>query len=192
MWLGPTRRVSTQPRQLEARHDRRGARRDRGSSHRGCRRRADIGHLPDTGDSGSGQPLVVLLHGLPGPGVSAAANWRPVIPALAQSRRVIAPDQLGFAGTASGEKHIYGRAAWTDHALALLDTLGVTEVDVIGNSMGGAVALSMAAARPATVRRIVLMGTMGVAMALPPGLDTIWSYSPGVEAMREVIGAVRL
>ena len=32
------------------------------------------------------------------------------------------------------------------------------------------------------------MGTMGVAMALPPGLATIWSYRPGVEAMREVIG----
>jgi pimeloyl-ACP methyl ester carboxylesterase len=151
----------------------------------------DVGGVPtsviDTGDSGSGQPPVLLLHGS-GPGVSAAANWRPVIPALAQSRRVIAPDQLGFAGTASGEKRAFGRAAWTDHALALLDTLGVTEVDVIGNSMGGAIALSMAAARPASVRRIVLMGTMGVAMALPPGLDTIWSYSPGVEAMREVIG----
>ena len=54
--------------------------------------------------------------------------------------------------------------------------------------MGGAIALSMAAARPAAIRRIVLMGTMGVAMALPPGLDTVWSYRPGVEAMREMIG----
>ena len=35
--------------------------------------------------------------------------------------------------------------------------------------MGGAIALSLAAARPAAVRRIVLMGSMGVAMALPPG-----------------------
>src|SRR6202044_3320396 len=105
-----------------------------------------------------------------------------------QDRRVIALDQLGFGGTATGEPRTYGRAAWTVHALALLDTLGVGTVDVIGNSMGGAVALSLAAARPAAVRRIVLMGSMGVAMALPSGLNTVWGCSPGVEQMREVIG----
>jgi pimeloyl-ACP methyl ester carboxylesterase len=64
----------------------------------------------------------------------------------------------------------------------------VGTVDVIGNSMGEAIALSVAAARPAVVRRIVLMGSMGVAMALPPGLDTVWGYTPGVEQMRQVIG----
>ena len=141
----------------------------------------------DTGETGSGLPPVLLLHGS-GPGVSAAANWRAVLPALRGGRRVIAPDQLGFGGTATGEPRTFGREAWTGHALALLDTLGVGQVDVIGNSMGGAVALSMAAARPSAVRRLVLMGTMGVAMPLPAGLDTVWGYTPGVEAMREVIG----
>jgi 2-hydroxymuconate-semialdehyde hydrolase len=141
----------------------------------------------DTGDVGGDLPPLLLLHGS-GPGVSAAANWRPVIPALRQHRRVIAPDQLGFGGTATGQKHTYGRAPWTDHAFALLETLGVETVDVIGNSMGGAIALSMAVARPSAVRRVVLMGTMGVSMALPPGLNTVWAYEPSVEAMREVIG----
>jgi 2-hydroxymuconate-semialdehyde hydrolase len=141
----------------------------------------------DTGPADTGLPPVLLLHGS-GPGVSAAANWRPVIPALAAQRRVIAPDQLGFGRTATGSKDSHGRVAWTDHALALLDALGVAQVDVIGNSMGGAIALSMAAARPAAVRRIVLMGTMGVAMALPPGLETVWAYAPSAEAMREIIG----
>jgi pimeloyl-ACP methyl ester carboxylesterase len=141
----------------------------------------------DTGDPAAGQLPVLLLHGS-GPGVSAAANWRPVIPALREQRRVIAPDQLGFGATATGDKHSYGRAAWTDHALSLLDELGIEQCDVIGNSMGGAIALSLAVARPAAIRRIVLMGTMGIAMPLPSGLATIWSYRPGVEAMREVIG----
>ena len=140
----------------------------------------------DSGDPGGSLPPVLLLHGS-GPGVSAAANWRAVIPALSAGRRVIAPDQLGFGGTATGEPRTYGRAAWTKHALALLDTLGVDTVDVIGNSMGGAIALSMAVARPVAVRRIVLMGTMGVAMALPPGLDAVWGYRPSVEGMRAVI-----
>jgi 2-hydroxymuconate-semialdehyde hydrolase len=143
--------------------------------------------LLDTGETGSGLPPVLLLHGS-GPGVSAAANWRAVLPALRAGRRVIAPDQLGFGGTATGESRTFGRAAWTGHALALLDALGVDQVDVIGNSMGGAVALSMAVARPSAVRRVVLMGTMGVAMALPAGLDAVWGYTPSVEGMREVIG----
>ena len=132
-------------------------------------------------------PPVLLLHGS-GPGVTAAANWRPVIPALSADRRVIAPDQLGFGGTATGEPRSHGRAAWTEHALALLDTLGLGTVDVIGNSMGGAIALAMAVARPGAVRRIVTMGSMGVAMALPYGLNEVWGYTPGTAQMRHIIG----
>jgi 2-hydroxymuconate-semialdehyde hydrolase len=120
--------------------------------------------------------------------VTALANWRPIIPALSADRRVVAPDQLGFGGTATGEPRTYGRAEWTEHALALLDTLGLGTVDIIGNSMGGAIALSIAAARPHAVRRIVTMGSMGVAMALPYGLNEIWGYTPGTEQMRHVIG----
>jgi pimeloyl-ACP methyl ester carboxylesterase len=154
--------------------------------------RLDVGGVPtaviDTGTpDGPVAPPVVMLHGS-GPGVTAAANWRPIIPAISATRRVIAPDQLGFGGTADGARRTYGRTAWTEHALALLDTLGIGTVDIIGNSMGGAVALSIAAARPAAVRRLVLMGSMGVAMALPDGLNTVWGYTPGVEQMREVIG----
>ena len=78
---------------------------------------------PATPADPDGPPPVLLLHGS-GPGVTALANWRPVIPALSAARRVIAPDQLGFGGTATGEPRAFGRAAWTEHALALLDTLG--------------------------------------------------------------------
>ena len=141
----------------------------------------------DTGTpEGAAAPPALLLHGS-GPGVTAIANWRAVIPALAADRRVIAPDQLGFGGTATGERRTYGRTAWTHHALALLDTLGIGTVDIVGNSMGGAIGLSIAAARPQAVRRLVLMGSVGVAMALPPGLDRVWGYTPGIEQMRQVI-----
>lgn len=131
-------------------------------------------------------PPVLLLHGS-GPGVTASANWRPIIPALAADRRVVAPDQLGFGRTATGERRTYGRTAWTEHALAVLDTLGIGTVDIVGNSMGGAIGLSIAVARPQAVRRLVLMGSVGVAMALPPGLDRVWGYTPGIEQMRQVI-----
>jgi pimeloyl-ACP methyl ester carboxylesterase len=93
----------------------------------------------DTGPvAGAAASPVLLLHGS-GPGVTAAPNWRPVLPVLSADRRVIAPDQLGFGGTATGEQRTYGRAAWTGHALALLDTLGAGTIDIIGNSMGGAI-----------------------------------------------------
>jgi pimeloyl-ACP methyl ester carboxylesterase len=145
-------------------------------------------HVIDTGEPAAGAdgPPVLLLHGS-GPGVSALANWRLVIPALAATRRVIAPDQLGFGRTADGSARAYGRAAWTGHAVALLDALDVDEVDVVGNSMGGAIALSLAAAQPRRVRRQVLMGTVGVAMPLPPGLDEVWAYEPSLEAMERVM-----
>src|ERR1700760_2561107 len=109
----------------------------------------------DTGEPagpGPAAPPVLLLHGS-GPGVTALANWRPVIPALAAERRVIAPDQRGLGGTGTGEPRTDGRQPWPDHALALLDTRDLDTVDIIGNSMGGAIALSIAAARPSVSSR---------------------------------------
>jgi 2-hydroxymuconate-semialdehyde hydrolase len=81
-----------------------------------------------------------------------------------------------------------GASTGSPPVLLLLEVLGSGPVDIIGNSMGGAVALSIAAARPRAVRRIVLMGSMGVATALPAGLNTVWGYTPGIPQMREVTG----
>ncbi len=135
--------------------------------------------------AGSGAP-VLLLHGS-GPGVSAWANWRLVLPSLAESFRVVAPDQLGFGATGRPVDGRYGRAAWTTHAIAVLEALELRRVSVVGNSMGGAIALSLAAARPDLVERIVLMGTTGVAFALPAGLDQVWGYTPSRKKMRALV-----
>ena len=149
----------------------------------------EVGGVPtaviDTGAADQNLPLL-LLHGS-GPGVTATANWRLVVPGFAARRRVIAPDQLGFGGTATGEDRQFGRQAWTRHAVGLLDQLGIDQVDVVGNSMGGSIALSLAASQPDRVRRLVLMGTMGVDMALPPGLDAVWGYAPSLDAMERTI-----
>jgi 2-hydroxymuconate-semialdehyde hydrolase len=137
-------------------------------------------------EAGEGD-AVLLLHGS-GPGVSAWANWRLVLPRLAERFHVIAHDQVGYNNTdplADGAR--YGRQTWTDHALALLDDLGITRVHLIGNSMGGAIALSIAVARPQLVDRIVLMGTMGSEIPIPPGLDELWGYVPSQAAMRRAI-----
>ena len=57
-------------------------------------------------DVGSGRP-VLLIHGS-GPGVTAWANWRLVLPELARSCRVIAPDMVGFGYTERPEGIAYG------------------------------------------------------------------------------------
>ena len=139
-------------------------------------------HLHDAGDG----PPLLMLHGS-GPGVSAWSNWRPVYPELSRDFRVIAPDQVGFNRTQASGPVEYGRRLWTEHALAVVDELGLKRFSVVGNSMGGAIALSLAVARPEAIDRIVVMGTMGVDMALPDGLAEVWGYEPSPEAMRSII-----
>lgn len=136
-------------------------------------------------DAGEGPP-VLLIHGS-GPGVSAWANWRLVIPELAARFRVIAHDQIGFNETRPPADVVYGRETWTRHALGLMEALQIERFSIIGNSMGGAIALSLANAAPDRVDRVVCMGTMGISMPLPQGLDDVWGYEPSVEAMAHLV-----
>ena len=149
----------------------------------------------------------MLLHGS-GPGTTAAA-WSSLAAAFAGTFRVIAPDFAGFGasepwravspGDDAGRPHAgaaspgddagrpYGRAAWTAQILGLADALGLERFAVVGNSMGGAIALSAAAARPEAVTKVVAIGTLGVDMPLPAGLDQLWSYTPGRENARALL-----
>lgn len=136
-------------------------------------------------DVGSGAP-VLLIHGS-GPGVSAWANWRLVIPALAKARRVIAPDMVGFGYTDRPAGIEYGMDTWVQQALDLLDALGLEQVDLVGNSFGGALAMALAIRAPQRVRRLVLMGSVGVPFPITEGLDAVWGYQPSFEAMRSIM-----
>lgn len=136
-------------------------------------------------DVGGGPP-VLLLHGS-GPGVSAWANWRLTMPVLAKGARVIAPDLVGFGYSDRPAGQRYGIDAWVVQAIGVLDALGVASADVVGNSFGGAIALAMAIRHPRRVRRLVLMGSVGVPFALTPGLDAVWGYEPSRQRMRELL-----
>lgn len=136
-------------------------------------------------DAGSGNP-VLLLHGS-GPGVSAFANWRLVLPKLAETRRVIAPDLVGFGFTERPPGHRYTLDGWVAHAVGVLDALDLGRVDLVGNSFGGALALALAIRHPARVRRLVLMGAAGVHFELTPALDEVWGYTPSVSRMRRMM-----
>ena len=140
-------------------------------------------------DLGQGPP-VLLLHGS-GPGVSAWANWRLLLPVLARTRRVVAPDLLGFGYTERpaypADNAHYRMAVWVQQAVDLLDALGIEQTDLVGNSFGGALALALAIAHPKRVRRLVLMGSVGVPFPITPGLDAVWGYTPSITHMRELL-----
>jgi pimeloyl-ACP methyl ester carboxylesterase len=95
--------------------------------------------------SGAGAPLV-LLHGIG----SSRHAWGPVVPALAAHFTVIAVDLPGFGDSRPGPAHIEPTPAALAAAVAqLLDDLGLTDPHLAGNSLGGWVALELAAIRPA-------------------------------------------
>lgn len=136
-------------------------------------------------DVGQGPP-VLLIHGS-GPGVTAWANWRLVMPELAKQARVIAPDMVGFGYTDRPEGQRYDMDAWVAQAVGLLDALGIEQTDLVGNSFGGALALALAIRHPKRVRRLVLMGSVGVTFPITPGLDAVWGYSPSLDNMRGLL-----
>ncbi len=136
-------------------------------------------------DAGHGDN-VVLLHGS-GPGVSAWANWRLVIPALAERFRVLAPDAVGFGYTERPAGVRYDLDTWVGHALGFFDAMGIGQAHVVGNSFGGALAMALAIRHPERVGRLVLMGSGGLDFPLTPGLDETWGYTPSVENMRRLL-----
>ncbi|MDN7906747.1 alpha/beta fold hydrolase [Burkholderia diffusa] len=136
-------------------------------------------------DVGDGPP-VLLIHGS-GPGVTAYANWRLTMPALAERFRVIAPDMAGFGETERPRDYVYSMDHWVDHALGVLDALGVERAHVIGNSFGGALALALAIRAPERVGRLVLMGAAGTRFTLTEGLDAVWGYTPSIANMRGLL-----
>lgn len=136
-------------------------------------------------DVGDGFPLL-MIHGS-GPGVSAWANWRLVMPELAKRSRVIAPDMVGFGFTDRPAGQKYDMDVWVEQAVGLLDALGIERADLVGNSFGGALALALTIRHPQRVRRLVLMGSVGVPFEITEGLDAVWGYEPSFENMRRIM-----
>ncbi|AHI32806.1 MULTISPECIES: alpha/beta fold hydrolase [Marinobacter] len=144
------------------------------------------GYRTNVHDHGEGGFPVMMIHGS-GPGVTAWANWRLVIPELARHRRVVAPDMLGFGYSERPEDQTYNRERWVKHALGVMDELGLEQVDLVGNSFGGGLALALAIEYPERVRRLVLMGSVGVSFPITKGLEEVWGYQPSLETMRRLM-----
>jgi pimeloyl-ACP methyl ester carboxylesterase len=103
-------------------------------------------------EAGSGSP-VLLLHGLGASKVSLL----PTLAALAPGFRPIAVDLPGFGDSVKPLRAAYDAPYFARAVIALMDALGIRRADVVGNSMGGRVALEVGLRFPERARRLALL-----------------------------------
>ncbi len=107
-------------------------------------------------DIGSGEPLMVLHGG--GPGADGWVDFAPALPYFTEYRCII-PDLLQY-GKSSLPHH--SEPIWSFHAKyvdLLMEAMGIESANFVCSSVGGSVALAMAAEYPSRVKRIVLSGS---------------------------------
>jgi 2-hydroxymuconate-semialdehyde hydrolase len=143
--------------------------------------------------SGEGKAETILfLHGS-GPGVTAWSNWQFALPALGEQFHCLAPDLVGFGATEHPQDLPAGMRnwmrRWVDQSLAVLDALHIEKAHLVGNSMGGAIALHLLMEAPERFERVALMGSIGAPHAISPELDRLWGFydDPSPRMFRNII-----
>ncbi|WP_422421613.1 alpha/beta fold hydrolase [Pseudomonas sp. GZD-222] len=112
-------------------------------------------------DEGSG-PVVVWLHGS-GPGASGFSNFKGNYPQFVEAGyRNIVLDLPGFGRSDKPEDVQYHLDFFIDNVAAVLDALDIDRCTLLGNSLGGAIALGLALRLPSRVERLILLAPGGV------------------------------
>jgi len=127
-------------------------------------------HVLDVGNRSA--PPIVLVHGYAG----SIRWWDRVIPALVREHRVVAVDLLGHGGSAKPTDG-YSISNQARHVARALAARGVSGATVVGHSMGGSVAVALAADHPEAVDRLVVLD-MSTRAPPPRGLVERLSYTP--------------
>ncbi len=121
---------------------------------------------------------ILLLHGS-GPGANAMSNWQFALPFLGENYHCFAPDIAGF-GLSTYPSPPQGAAAWIEiwvaQMVAFLDALKLKKVHLVGNSMGGGVAMHLVSRHPERFDHVVLMGAVGAPFTATEGLKRGWGY----------------
>lgn len=130
-------------------------------------------------EAGQG-PAILLIHGM----AASSHTWRSVLPRLSKHYRVIAPDLLGH-GQSAKPRGDYSLGAFAVWLRDLLDALGVSRATLIGQSLGGGVAMQFVHQHPDYCERLVLISSGGL------GPEVGWTLrllaAPGAEALLPVI-----
>ncbi|MGV8805963.1 MAG: alpha/beta fold hydrolase [Polaromonas sp.] len=145
-------------------------------------------------DQGEGE-AVIFLHGAGG-GASGYSNFKGNYPEFAQAGyRALVPDLIGYGLSSKPDLPQYDLDLFIAGIKGLVDGLGLKNVTLLGNSLGGAVALGYALAYPDDVARLILMAPGGVedldTYLAMPGIANMFaiykSGKTGAEAMRAVM-----
>ena len=111
---------------------------------------------------GAGVP-VVYVHGM----LSSSTTWKKVLPSASGGRPAVAVDLPGFGFSERPWPYDYTVGGQAQALLAYLDRRGFDRVALVGNSLGGAVCLVVAAARPQRVAALVLVGSASPVSRIP-------------------------
>lgn len=103
-------------------------------------------------------PNLLLLHGFS----AAKEHWLPILPFLISHFRVLIPDLPAWGESGFNHEEAYGLEEQTERLVHWMIEIGVDRVNVVGNSMGGAIAGLLAARHPQMVTSLVLMDALGL------------------------------
>ena len=119
--------------------------------------------------AGSEPPPLLLVHGL----FEYSLTWRKVIPRLARTHTVIAPDLFGH-GESDAPRHAdYSPGGHAGVLRDLLEALGHHRVTIVGHSLGGGIAMSFAYCYPTRVHRMALISSGGFGREVHPLLRAL-------------------
>lgn len=130
-------------------------------------------------DIGSG-PVVLFLHGS-GSGASGNSNFKENYPFLVdQGYRVIVPDHVGYGYSSKPENVDYHLDFFVECIKQMMDVIGIEKASLVGNSLGGAIAIKYALDYPDAVEKLLLMA--------PGGIENQPDYFhvPGMALMKKV------
>ncbi|MFI0959809.1 alpha/beta fold hydrolase [Streptomyces sp. NPDC021080] len=113
-------------------------------------------------------PALVLIHGIG----DSSATWADLIPDLARTHTVIAPDLLGH-GASDKPRADYSVAAYANGVRDLLATLDIESATLVGHSLGGGVAMQFAYQFPERTDRLILVSAGGVGGEVNPVLRAV-------------------
>ena len=133
----------------------------------------------EVGDPDAAEALL-LIHGMAG----SSNTWRAIMPKLAGSYRVIAPDLLGH-GESAKPRTDYSLGALAVGLRDLLDELGIESATIIGQSLGGGIAMQFLYQHPDYCRRLVLISSGGLGQDV--GLVLRLLSAPGAELVLPII-----
>lgn len=106
-------------------------------------------------DQGKG-PAVILIHGFGG----HTYSYRYLLPELVRDHHVVALDLVGFGYSGRPEKGDYSHQAQARRVVGLMDAMGIEKASLVGHSMGGEIAMRVAAGWPERVKRIALVASV--------------------------------